>query len=222
VTHPRKLRKYFQEFIIGSSVLSPFVVRYLEFKKYAYAPCVFICYFSSTYTIHPHLCATFNEKTLYISLSLICYRFDYGYAIVMEDIGGSSLNKLLNHNKQGLPLDIFLDIACKISTFTFMVHLSCAYFSFFPFFLFFLAVVLAKGLGRIHAAGVIHKDINPSNIIYCEKTRELNIIDFGISSQLSKTEVVLLSHTLLSPLSLILPSIHTHYSQYRFHPRQYQ
>jgi serine/threonine protein kinase len=48
----------------------------------------------------------------------------------------------------------------------------------------------AKGIGAIHAAGVIHKDINTSNIIYCVKTRALNIIDFGISSQLSKSEVI--------------------------------
>ena len=34
LTHPQKIIKCYQEFIIGSSVKSPFVVRYVDFKKY--------------------------------------------------------------------------------------------------------------------------------------------------------------------------------------------
>ena len=50
------------------------------------------------------------------SVLLVFYRINYGYAILMEDIGGTALTNLYNHTKQGLPLDVFLEIACKIST----------------------------------------------------------------------------------------------------------
>ena len=41
-------------------------------------------------------------------------------------------------------------------------------------------------LRQIHAANVIHKDINPSNIVYNPATGRLKIIDFGISSELAQ------------------------------------
>jgi serine/threonine protein kinase len=41
-------------------------------------------------------------------------------------------------------------------------------------------------LGQIHAANVIHKDINPSNIIWNKETGELKFIDFGISTIFSR------------------------------------
>ena len=41
-------------------------------------------------------------------------RFDHGYALLMEDIGGTALSEF-NYKKQGLPLDTFLELACKIS-----------------------------------------------------------------------------------------------------------
>ncbi|MBE9562757.1 MAG: AAA family ATPase, partial [Proteobacteria bacterium] len=41
-------------------------------------------------------------------------------------------------------------------------------------------------LGNVHTANIIHKDINPSNIIINPKTKELKIIDFGIASRLPR------------------------------------
>jgi len=49
-----------------------------------------------------------------------------------------------------------------------------------------LAVRLADILGRIHQHRVIHKDFNPSNIVWNRLTDELKVIDFGIASQLSQ------------------------------------
>jgi PAS domain S-box-containing protein len=74
----------------------------------------------------------------------------------LEDFGGQSLATL----KQQHPstLEDFLEIAIKITTV----------------------------LGEIHAANIIHKDINPSNIIYNPQTQQLKIIDFGISTRLSR------------------------------------
>jgi len=74
----------------------------------------------------------------------------------LEDLGGQSLATL----KQQHPstLENFLEIAIKITT----------------------------ALGEIHAANIIHKDINPSNIVYSPQTQQLKIIDFGISTRLSR------------------------------------
>jgi predicted ATPase/tRNA A-37 threonylcarbamoyl transferase component Bud32 len=49
-----------------------------------------------------------------------------------------------------------------------------------------LAIQITEILGEIHAANVIHKDINPSNIILNPTTRQLKIIDFGISTVLPR------------------------------------
>ncbi len=47
------------------------------------------------------------------------------------------------------------------------------------------AVDIAKGVEEIHRADIIHKDINPSNIVMNRKTGQVKIIDFGISTALS-------------------------------------
>ena len=52
---------------------------------------------------------------------------------------------------------------------------------FFP-----LALRLSKVLGAIHQKDVIHKDINPRNILLKQDPCEIRIIDFGISSELSR------------------------------------
>ncbi|NEO39725.1 MAG: AAA family ATPase [Moorea sp. SIOASIH] len=76
--------------------------------------------------------------------------------IILEDFGGESLSLLLT--KQTLSIKEFITIAIKIT----------------------------EILGQIHAANVIHKDINPSNIVFNPDTGELKIIDFGISTVLSR------------------------------------
>ncbi len=45
---------------------------------------------------------------------------------------------------------------------------------------------IADLLGAIHAGNIIHKDINPSNIVYNPTTGQVKIIDFGISTVLSR------------------------------------
>ena len=54
-----------------------------------------------------------------------------------------------------------------------------------------LAIRATDILGQIHRQNIIHKDINPSNIIWNPNTKVLKIIDFGISSQLSKQHLTL-------------------------------
>ena len=76
--------------------------------------------------------------------------------IVFEDFGGESL-KILAERKS-FSLKSFLKIA----------------------------IAITKALGKIHTANIIHKDLNPSNIVYNPQTQQLKIIDFGISTQLSQ------------------------------------
>jgi len=45
-----------------------------------------------------------------------------------------------------------------------------------------LAIKITESLGQIHATNVIHKDINPANIVFNPATGQLKIIDFGIST----------------------------------------
>ena len=87
------------------------------------------------------------------------YRLDYirnTPVIVLEDIGGISLQQLMA--SRDLPLSERLEIA----------------------------IAIAEGLAEIHAAHIIHKDISPFNIIVNPGSGELKIIDFGISSVLSR------------------------------------
>ncbi|KPA19749.1 multi-sensor signal transduction multi-kinase [Candidatus Magnetomorum sp. HK-1] len=48
-----------------------------------------------------------------------------------------------------------------------------------------IAIAMTEGLSIIHLANMIHNDINPSNIIYNTKARQIQIIDFGIASRVS-------------------------------------
>ncbi len=78
--------------------------------------------------------------------------------IIFEDIQGESLDKLMSGK-------------------SFSLEESLA-----------LAIKIVDALGGIHAADIIHKDINPSNIILNQATGRLKIIDFGISTILAREE----------------------------------
>ena len=92
--------------------------------------------------------------------------------IIFEDFGGESLNQLLNNGARLISewsLQKFLSIAIKIT----------------------------ESLGRIHAAHIIHKDLNPANIVYNRETEELKIIDFGISTVLTRENPTLKNPSVL-------------------------
>jgi len=74
--------------------------------------------------------------------------------IVMEDLGALSLKELTQQRTDLLPLEEILKIGIKIT----------------------------EILGSIHAENIIHKDINPANIIINPNTEQIKIIDFGIST----------------------------------------
>jgi serine/threonine protein kinase len=48
-----------------------------------------------------------------------------------------------------------------------------------------LAIQITDALGKVHQKNVIHKHINPSNIVLNPQTGQFKIIDFGLSAILS-------------------------------------
>lgn len=87
--------------------------------------------------------------------------------IIFEDFGGESLKMLMAQEE--ILLQDFLHIAIKI----------------------------ADILGGIHNRNIIHKDINPSNIVLNPETRQLKLIDFGISTILSRENPTLKNPNIL-------------------------
>ncbi len=78
------------------------------------------------------------------------------HAMILEDFGGESLKKIIS--SQNFTLLGFLNLGIKIS----------------------------ESLGEIHSANIIHKDINPSNIIVNPATGQVKIVDFSIATLLTK------------------------------------
>ncbi len=79
---------------------------------------------------------------------------DKDYAVlIMEDIRGEAVKPQIPSD--GFPIDRFLQLAIQITT----------------------------GLAHIHSRNIIHKDINPTNIILNAQTGHLKIIDFNIASR---------------------------------------
>ncbi len=79
-------------------------------------------------------------------------------ALVLEDIGGKTLKTFINNNE--IDLITSLEIALK----------------------------LTKAVATLHQNQIIHKDINPKNIIVNLETEQVNLIDFSISSRLPKED----------------------------------
>ncbi len=77
-------------------------------------------------------------------------------ALVLEDFGGARIDQL--YPSVAIPLAELLPLAIQI----------------------------ASTLGEIHAANVIHKDVNPSNILVDPATGQIKLIDFNLSTLMSR------------------------------------
>ena len=68
------------------------------------------------------------------------------------------------------------------------------------------ALQITSALEVIHQQDVIHKDINPTNILINPETHEVKVIDFGISTQLSQEQTAVTNlHQLEGTLAYISP-----------------
>ncbi len=88
-------------------------------------------------------------------------------ALILEDFGGTSLSNFLNSKKNELLC--FLKLAIQISLI----------------------------LGELHQHHIIHKDINPQNIIINPKTEQVKVADFSIASLLSRENQTISNPNLL-------------------------
>lgn len=77
------------------------------------------------------------------------------HAIILEDFGGKSIRSLLQERQFTLSEILKIGISC------------------------------ASALAEIHSSGIIHKDINPANLVLNPQTGDLKVIDFGISETVS-------------------------------------
>lgn len=69
-----------------------------------------------------------------------------------------------------------------------------------------LSIELFKAIDSIHQYHVLHKDINPTNIVWNKKTKQLTIIDFNISEQAHSQKIEFVSpNHLQGTLSYISP-----------------
>jgi PAS domain S-box-containing protein len=82
--------------------------------------------------------------------------------MVMEDINGKSIDRILDQARLSLTESLVLSIA------------------------------LAETIGLIHGQGIIHKNINPSNIIWNHDAKQLNLVDFGIADDIPERNVAIL------------------------------
>ncbi|MBI3756484.1 MAG: AAA family ATPase [Deltaproteobacteria bacterium] len=78
--------------------------------------------------------------------------------IVLEDFGGESLELHLKKRQRRFTLAEFLPLSLQ----------------------------MADILGRVHQQHVIHKDVNPSNVVWNPQTGQVKLIDFGISTALTR------------------------------------
>lgn len=81
------------------------------------------------------------------------------YAFIKEYFEGCTLKEYISKNR--VNIRTFLEIACQIS----------------------------KTLNEVHLQGIIHKDINPSNIIYNPKTNEVKLTDFSIAAENTQEKI---------------------------------
>ncbi|HEY9628803.1 MAG TPA: AAA family ATPase [Coleofasciculaceae cyanobacterium] len=82
--------------------------------------------------------------------------YQNGLVLILEDFGGQSLHHLLQARR--LQLQEFLEMAIAIS----------------------------EVLSQVHAASIIHKDINPANIVLNDDLSQIKLIDFGNATVLSR------------------------------------
>lgn len=82
--------------------------------------------------------------------------YQNGLMLVLEDVGGTSLRQIMQQQRPEM-VD-FLRVA----------------------------IALTDILSRVHAANVIHKDINPANILLTAQLHQVVLIDFGNATMLSR------------------------------------
>ncbi len=119
--------------------------------------------FRNQYTITKNL----NYPLIIHTYSLEPY--ENGYALVMEDFGGISLQEWVVKREKKLSLIEFLEVA----------------------------ISLCNTLEILYHELIIHQDIKPSNILINPETKQVKLIDFSIASLLPKETQTLVNPNIL-------------------------
>jgi predicted ATPase/class 3 adenylate cyclase len=93
--------------------------------------------------------------------------YENRWVMVLEDFGGESLDRLLK--TRHFSIEEFLTLATR----------------------------LAEALSQVHALNIMHKDVNPSNVVVNPSTHELKLIDFSIATVLKRELTALRSPAVL-------------------------
>ncbi len=86
-------------------------------------------------------------------------KYNDTYVMVLEDFGGIPLNQFIAKNSPCIDQKQLIDLLE-------------------------VAILIIKALNDVHNQDIVHKDINPSNIIYNKEKKLLKIIDFGLATKL--------------------------------------
>ena len=97
------------------------------------------------------------------------------FIIVMEDFDAVSLQEIISHKQ--LPLKSALHVAISICTI----------------------------LGKVHEKSIVHKDINPGNILINRASNIVKLIDFGLASEIKTHNKKLDSDKIQGTLSYMAP-----------------
>jgi len=95
-------------------------------------------------------------------------KHENSYAIIMENINASTLKEFLEQEKK-FQLKEFLEFA----------------------------ILITEALSHVHQHNIIHKDINPANIMLDFTKKQIKIIDFGLSANLPKEIAEIVSPNIL-------------------------
>jgi predicted ATPase/serine phosphatase RsbU (regulator of sigma subunit)/tRNA A-37 threonylcarbamoyl transferase component Bud32 len=106
------------------------------------------------------------------------YRQEYE---ITHDLDSTGIIKVYDIEKYQNTLVIILEDFGADSLRQLMADRPFTLKEFFP-----MAIKIADSLGKVHTANIIHKDINPSNIVWEPVSKQLKIIDFGIASRLPR------------------------------------
>lgn len=98
------------------------------------------------------------------------------HALVLKDEGGTSLRSLIKASRRDLEL------------------------------FFTVALNLTSVLKSVHDTDILHKDINPNNILYLPDAKSVSLIDFGSATRLSRSQAAPLNPALIEgTLAYIAP-----------------
>lgn len=117
---------------------------------------------------HEYEAAKLFENTENILQVYEFHKHENAYAIIMEYVNLPTLAKILEKENK-IKFDDFFTLAIRI----------------------------AEAVGLIHQHNIIHKDLNPYNILSDFDKKEIKIIDFGLSADLPKERVEIVSPNVL-------------------------